>query len=392
MISCAGPDPDKILLTGDGAATGRGVVTHELGLAGFLARGLSARSERGADVTVLVRGDMTVRTCADAIDTVDLACFDIVVVSVGATEALTLARVQTWRRHLDVLLNRLEASTSAATPIFLLPIPFFGNNPGVPALLARVVDRHVQLLNAAAEESVAAHDRVTTVTVTQLAAFEPEGSHLYRRWADAIALRITAAEAPARLPPLSTDRADEDRRQRSLRDMDIRAGDDPALNRVAEGARTFFDTKIAAVTLIQSDVQIMKAAVGINPVSLPRARSFCDVTIRDSKIFVIEDARSDARYADYSIVASEPRIRFYAGYPLHSPDGQRVGALCVMDSAPRRFTAEDAEDLRGFAEEAQARLWELVGVSDSRGLGRRGVDGGRGAVEDVDHRGVDDAG
>lgn len=49
--------------------------------------------------------------------------------------------------------------------------------------------------------------------------------------------------------------------------------------------------------------------------------------------------------------------KFYAGYPIESPGGQRVGALCVMDPEPRRFTTQDSELLRSSAQGVQAHLW-----------------------------------
>ena len=117
-------------------------------------------------------------------------------------------------------------------------------------------------------------------------------------------------------------------------------------------------TSMAAVTLIRSDVQVMKAASGIDPIVLPRGEAFCDTTIRRASHFVIEDATLDSRYADYSTVTGETGVRFYAGYPIESPDGQRVGALCVMDTTPRHLTPQEAEVLRTLAHRVQERLWQ----------------------------------
>ncbi len=55
----------------------------------------------------------------------------------------------------------------------------------------------------------------------------------------------------------------------------------------------------------------------------------------------------------------EPNIRFYAGYPIESPDGHRIGALCVMDPQPQRFTDQDSALLRQIAHQVQLRLWNL---------------------------------
>jgi GAF domain-containing protein len=357
-VHARGTNPDRVLITGDGAATGRGVATHDLGLPGYLARSLSVHTGRATDVDIVVTGNMTARTCLPAIADLDLGRFDIIVSSLGANEALALTGTNTWRTALAVLLDDIQAKSPAATKIFVLPIPFFGINPHFPPALARVVDRHVQKLNAVTEALVATMDQVEAIPVGQDHAYEPEGAHIYQRWAEGIALRISDFLDPTRIPAGNTEKVDEAQRQLAVEDLQrFHSGDDPVLDALAERARQALGAPIAAVTFVQSDVQVMKAASGIDPVALPRDEAFCDVTIRRAAHFVIEDATLDSRYAEYSIVRGDPGVRFYAGYPIEAPNGQRVGALCVMDTQPRTFTTHDAEMLRTLAHTIQTHLW-----------------------------------
>lgn len=44
-----------------------------------------------------------------------------------------------------------------------------------------------------------------------------------------------------------------------------------------------------------------------------------------------------------------PHVRFYAGVPLTSIEGVQLGSLCVIDTRPRAFSAEDRDTLRDLA-------------------------------------------
>lgn len=366
-LHAPGTDPDRVLIVGDGAATGRGVRTHELGLPGHLARSLTALTGRATDVDIVVDGRMTVRQGSAALAGVDLARFDAVVLSFGANEALDLIDVDSWRDDLSALLTDVASRAPAATTTFVLAVPSFGSNPHFPARLGRIVDRHVARLNAATLRLVADRASMVFVPEAESHAFEAESAPVYARWAAPIALRISDGLDPVRPVAAKTVPVDEPARQRALErlERDLGRGHDPELDDLTERARRLFGTTLAAVTLVRSDTQVMRSVSGAEPLTVSRSESFCDTTIRRTGHLVIEDASLDSRYADYSVVTDEPGIKFYAGYPIESPDGQRVGALCVMDQEARHFSTADATALRALALAVQRHLF------------RHGSDGGR---------------
>jgi hypothetical protein len=125
-------------------------------------------------------------------------------------------------------------------------------------------------------------------------------------------------------------------------------------DRVVRLAQQFFDVATVAVNLIDDDRLFVKSAVGFESGgSLPRDNSFCPLTIDTQQTLVVSDARNDADWADHPFVTGDPKVRFYAATPLAGPNGQVVGALCMVDREPRELSSSDRallDDLAGWVE------------------------------------------
>lgn len=99
-------------------------------------------------------------------------------------------------------------------------------------------------------------------------------------------------------------------------------------------------TPMANISLVDRDRQWYKAVVGLNERETSRDVAFCAHTILDDRLMVVEDATADERFFDSPLVTEDPEIRFYAGMPLITPDGYRLGSLCALDVAPRTLDDE----------------------------------------------------
>lgn len=120
-------------------------------------------------------------------------------------------------------------------------------------------------------------------------------------------------------------------------------------DRITRLAQRLFGVETAAVSLIDRNRQWFKSKVGTKLVEGPRCDAFCNITIGGTEIFEVPDARADERFATNPLVLADPKIRFYAGYPLTTPSGERIGALCVFDPNPRTFNPSEKELLKDLA-------------------------------------------
>lgn len=147
-------------------------------------------------------------------------------------------------------------------------------------------------------------------------------------------------------------------------------------DRLTRLAKRLFAVPIALVSLIDVNRQWFKSCIGLDISETPRHISFCGHAILGDEILIIPDATLDDRFHDNPLVTGEPKIRFYAGFPLAIGNGSKVGTLCLIDHHPRTLSDDEQEllhDLGHLAEQELAAIQlatidELTQISNRRGF------------------------
>lgn len=153
--------------------------------------------------------------------------------------------------------------------------------------------------------------------------------------------------------------------------LDLRS--DEQFQRLTRVTKKLFQAPVVLISLLGRDRQWFLACEGVAERETPRDISFCAHAILQQGPFIVNDASLDDRFHDNPLVTASPYIRFYAGYPVHLPDGHAGGSLCIIDRKPREFSEADIEILKdmAFIVEDEFKLTDMAMKDSLTGLPNR---------------------
>jgi PAS domain S-box-containing protein len=136
----------------------------------------------------------------------------------------------------------------------------------------------------------------------------------------------------------------------------IEGAADPALDALTRLATYVLHVPSAAISIVDGEHQWFLAQNGLLSSGTAREQSFSGHVVSLEQSVVVADTHGDPRFSDNPLVLGPEQVRAYAGYPLRSPDGFVLGALCVFDHTPRTFEAHELDMLQILADQVMVQL------------------------------------
>ncbi|MFT4606409.1 MAG: signal transduction histidine kinase/CheY-like chemotaxis protein [Urechidicola sp.] len=115
-------------------------------------------------------------------------------------------------------------------------------------------------------------------------------------------------------------------------------------------------TPIAMISLVDESRQWFKSKVGLAAPETSRDIAFCSHAILQDDVFIVPYSLEDDRFHDNPLATRAPNVRFYAGAPLITASGYKIGTLCVIDDHARNIDLKQIESLQGLARQVVNQL------------------------------------
>lgn len=357
----SGPAPYRLLLIGSDSVAGHGVRSHGLGLAGCLARSISAHTGHGADVDLVVCEPGTAALDA-ALRRYRVAGLDgVVVVLDQGRHARPIGAQGVELRHLLVaLIDRLPDGA----PVVVVAAPASSGAAGFPR---RDSSRGTRV-GPVMTEAVG-----SLAPCVALAGPFPDAAcatEVYQGWGRAITDAVVPHLQEPQVWLAPQEHIDEPARQHAVDALGTVGGTwEAGFERFVTSARAAYGTRSAAFSVVDGGRTRFLARQGIDVGSLAREDTICASALAAPGGVIVGDARQDPRFQHLPWIR-DGDVAFYAGHRVMGEDGQPVGVLCVFDAEPRPVLSQDIALLRDLANGAQRRIWELRDARDLARLGR----------------------
>lgn len=158
---------------------------------------------------------------------------------------------------------------------------------------------------------------------------------------------------------------DEEERLKNLKKYKILyTKTDPIFDQLAAAAATLFTVPLAMINFVDKNMVWTKAnQEGESGDEHERGTSLCSLAILKDSVTVFENTLTEPFLLTNPVVAGEFGLRFYAAAPITTAEGFNIGAVCIADIEPRKFTSDDQKQLESISSLVMERIERKVKVS-----------------------------
>jgi two-component sensor histidine kinase len=154
---------------------------------------------------------------------------------------------------------------------------------------------------------------------------------------------------------------------------------DGAFDRITALAARRFGVPFSIISIVDEDRIWFKSRHGVPVEQIGRDPGLCASAILSNEAYILTDASIDPRSLANPLVAGEFGLRFYAGVPLTTSDGHKIGTLCIIDKEPRPIDEDQIADLKDLASVVMDQLEMQLAA-------RRAVSQAELMAKEIDHR------
>jgi diguanylate cyclase (GGDEF)-like protein len=145
-------------------------------------------------------------------------------------------------------------------------------------------------------------------------------------------------------------------RSQGVRPLDTRR--DAAFADLVELAALALGCRFSAISVIDERWQWIKAEIGLDLRQIPLSHSLCRHVVTQNDLLIVRDSTKDARFAANPLVTGGPQLRFYAGVPIRTKDGEPIAVLAILDTKarPAGISEQQKKTLETLARQAAVQL------------------------------------
>lgn len=144
---------------------------------------------------------------------------------------------------------------------------------------------------------------------------------------------------------------DLERLQTVNRFLKLEISKENELQKIVQQAASICGAPIAMITFMEDELQHVRFRLGTDLTQLQYDHSFCQKTVMKDEVFVVPDASNDPYFAENPFVKNDPHIRFYAGSPLITEEGDAIGTICVYDVETKKLSEIQERMLKSMSKQ-----------------------------------------